>query len=156
MAGRIAQGGLRRYVRAMKDPATLEICIEVCKGAFTKRRPDGSVDFVSPLPSPFAYGSVLGSLAEDGDPEDALVVGVTPELGSTVIFPVWGRVRFVDAGVDDHKWVTGPRSPTELEWRHIERFFRFYAVAKRVLYLLRRASGPTSFEGVERHAPPSG
>ena len=36
---------------------------------------DGTVDFVSPLPSPFNYGSVPDTLSEDGDPLDALLVG---------------------------------------------------------------------------------
>jgi inorganic pyrophosphatase len=140
----------------MEMPQSLSVRIEIPKGGFLKRRPDGSIDFMSPFPSPFAYGSVIDTLAPDGDPEDALVIGASPEVGATVSYPVWGRVRFVDGGIADDKWVIGPTTLSDSQWRGVERFFKFYAVAKRGLYILRPRSGPTHFEGVERSHQTSG
>lgn len=140
----------------MNTPKSIEVSIEVEGGSFVKRRPDGSVDFFSPFPSPFAYGSVVGSLAPDGDPEDALVIGSRPSRGSRVRLPVWGQVLFWDAGVEDHKWVVALEPPTEREWIRIERFFWCYALTKRALYAVRRVSGGVVFEGVQRYPVSSG
>ena len=145
-----------RYVQVMSVPSSLQVRVEVAAGGFIKRRPDGSVDFVSPVSSPFAYGSVLGTEAQDGDPEDALIVGCKPVVGSTVSHPVWGQVVFMDAGHEDNKWVVGPCEPSEKEWRRITRFFRLYAVAKRALYKVRSTSGETRFECVRRWDTPLG
>ena len=58
----------------MRFPEQLEVLIDTPRGSFVKRRDDGSVDFVWPLPSPFNYGSVPDTLAPDGDREDAIVL----------------------------------------------------------------------------------
>ena len=89
-------------------------------------------------------------MAADGDPEDALVVGASPERGEILLYPIWGRVIFEDAGHEDHKWVVGPRCPTEREWASVASFFSLYAGAKRILYVFRRVSGSAHFLGVER------
>ena len=134
----------------------LTVRIEVARGARVKRRPDGSVDFVSPFASPFAYGSVVGTQAPDGDPEDALVVGDAPARGATLAYPVWGRVRFVDAGLEDPKWVVGPQALSPADWAQVETFFVRYAWAKRLLYGLRLSTRSVRFEGVERAPAVSG
>lgn len=46
----------------------MDIVVEVPKGSFVKRTPEGAVDFVAPLPSPFNYGSVPSVPAPDGKP----------------------------------------------------------------------------------------
>ena len=139
-----------RYRETMPLPDTVVVDIEVSRFSFVKHRPDGVVDFVSPLPSLFSYGSVLGVLAADGDPQDALVVGAAPRRGSRCELAVHGQVLFVDAGVDDNKWVVGPRPPHKWEWAVIEAFFRVYAVAKRRLAWMRGNRGTISFNGVEQ------
>jgi inorganic pyrophosphatase len=131
-------------------PETFEICIEVVRGGRVKRRPNGSIDFVSPISSPFNYGSVTGRLAADGDPEDALVLGPALSAGTVVRRKVWGRVLFQDAGVPDHKWICSKDMPTEAEWTTIETFFRWYVWAKRVLYVIRWKRGAVKFVGLER------
>ena len=146
----IARSGQRRYLENMQWPETVQVHIEVARWSFTKRRPDGSVDFRSPIPSFFSYGSVSGRIAPDGDPEDALVVGAAPERGAIITYPIWGRVMFEDAGVEDNKWVVGPRAPTEREWASVSSFFTVYAGAKRMLYMVRRIPGSVHFHGVER------
>jgi inorganic pyrophosphatase len=137
-------------------PERLTVRIEVARGGRVKRRPDGSIDFVSPFASPFAYGSVVDTMAADGDPEDALVLGAAPARGTTVVYPVWGRVRFVDAGLEDPKWVVGPQEPTLVDWAQVETFFVRYAWAKRLLYRLRFSPNAVHFEGVERAPAVSG
>ena len=92
-------------------PKALEICVEVARGGRIKRRPDGSIDFMSPFASPFNYGSASGRDAADGDPEDAIVLGPPIEPGTVVQMQVWGRVEFFDAGLADHKWVCGSLMP---------------------------------------------
>ena len=152
---RIARVRTKRYVEAMNGmPERLTVQVEVARGDRVKRRPDGSIDFVTPFCSPFAYGSVLDTTAPDGDPEDALVVGAEPERGACVEYAVWGRVLFVDAGLDDCKWVVGPCAPEPEDWLRIEAFFQRYAWAKRVLYALRFSPKVVRFDGVQR-APAS-
>ena len=133
-------------------PEQLQIQVEVPKGGRIKRGPDGHIDFISPFPCPFNYGSVIGSTALDGDPEDALIVGGRIAIGEFVDSTVWGRVNFLDAGVADHKWVCGPRAPTENEWLIIRLFFRNYVWAKRILYWIRATSGRVEYLGIERFA----
>ena len=133
---------------SLSFPNELEVRIDTERGGFVKRRDDGRVDFVSPLPCPFNYGSARDTLADDGDREDVLVLGEKLERGCEVRVAVLGRVRFIDAGVADHKWLCGESlSPREI--KRINRFFRLYARAKRLLNALRGAHGPTRFEGIE-------
>ena len=148
---RIARQGKKRYLGKMEEyPKQFEVRIEVVRGGWVKRRPDHTIDFVSPFPSPFNYGSVLGRDAPDGDPEDALVLGPSISLETVVQTPVWGKVKFLDAGLEDHKWVCGERAPSEKEWAKVEAFFKRYAWAKRFLYRLRGTSGEVRFLGIER------
>ncbi len=127
---------------------TADVVIEVPAGSFIKRRPDGSTDFVSPLPCPFNYGSVVGSLAADGDPQDALVLGPAMQAGQRCTVRVWERVRFEDNGAIDDKWICGASPPTENDRKRITRFFTFYVWAKRALNQLRGRKGPTQFHGL--------
>ncbi len=118
----------------------VSVVIEVSRGSFVKRRPSGSVDFVSPFPCPYNYGSILGTLGRDGDPLDAIVLGPGLPYGVRVRVRVLGCVDFEDGGVPDPKWVCGiaPLHPSDREGAL--RFFRAYAGFKRVLYKLRRTS----------------
>ena len=54
---------------------TLEVLIEVARGSFLKRGSMGTVDFVSPLPCPFNYGSIPQYIGLEGDLLDAVVLG---------------------------------------------------------------------------------
>lgn len=116
----------------MDVPDEAVVTIEVPRGGLVKWRTDGSVAFVSPVPCPFNYGSVVGTLGADGDPLDAVVLGRSLPRGSVGRWAVHGVVPFVDRGVEDPKLVCGERAPTEREWRWIHRFFRIYGLVKRV------------------------
>jgi len=126
----------------------VEVVIEVPRGGFVKRRPDGSTDFISPVPCPFNYGSVLGSIAADGDPQDALVLGPKVAVGDRLKVTVWERVEFLDDGVPDDKWICGVDAPTVEDKKRISRFFTFYAWAKVGLNLIRGRTGVTRFVGI--------
>lgn len=88
-----------------------QVVVEVPQGSFVKRRPDGSVDFISPVPSPFNYGSVPDVPAADGDPLDAVVLGEQLPYGHTGVWRVRGLVRFVDDGVMDNKLICTQQGP---------------------------------------------
>lgn len=106
--------------------------------------------FVSPIPCPFNYGSVLETQAPDGDPMDAVVLGARVARGEVIRATAWGWAEFTDRGVSDPKLictVSGqPPGPTAL--RGIARFFRLYARCKRLLYAAGGSRQPTRFEGL--------
>jgi len=129
-------------------PSAVEVIIEVPRGGFIKRHPDGAVDFVSPVPCPFNYGSVRGSEAADGDPQDAVVLGPRLEAGQLCHVTPWERVCFIDAGVVDDKWICGECPPTAADRRRIRWFFSCYALTKRVLNTFRGKNGTTRYNGL--------
>lgn len=130
-------------------PRDAEVVVDLPRFSHVKRRDDGVIDFVSPLPCPFNYGSVPGTRSGDGDRIDAIVLGPRLPRGSRASLRVLGVVRFVDAGVDDPKWIccSGPLRPRDRLL--LVAFFRLYALAKRVLNLLRGRKGPTRYDGIE-------
>jgi inorganic pyrophosphatase len=135
-------------------PEELEVVVEVPRGSFIKRRDDGSVDFVSPVPCPFNYGSVPDTRSGDGDRLDALVLGPRLGRGARVRVKVVARVRFTDAGQDDPKLICSDRPLGRLDRARIAGFFRFYARAKALLNRWRGKAGPTRYLGLEEPARP--
>jgi inorganic pyrophosphatase len=134
-------------------PDELVVVIDVPRFGFVKHKDDGRIDFVSPLPCPFNYGSVPDTLSGDGDREDAIVLGHRVPAGSRLVVPVRARVVFVDAGLPDGKWICSHVPLSDLDRSRIRRFFTIYARAKQLLYRLRRASAPeTRFAGLEEKA----
>lgn len=129
-------------------PSELEVVVDHPRGSFIKRRENGSIDYISPLPSPFNYGSVPGTRAADGDREDAIVLGRRVAAGARVRVPVRARVVFVDAGDLDPKWICGAHFGKR-ERLQVQLFFWLYAHLKRMLYMLRRRSGTTEYRGLE-------
>jgi inorganic pyrophosphatase len=133
---------------SIEFPNELEVRIDTPLGGHVKRRDDGRIEFVSPIACPFNYGSAIDTAAADGQREDAIVLGEKLERGISVRVPVLGRVRFIDAGKQDHKWLCGDVL-TQAEINRIRRFFRLYTRAKRLLNALTGAQGLTRFEGIE-------
>jgi inorganic pyrophosphatase len=132
-------------------PQELEVVIEVPLGGFVKRRDDGGIDFVSPVPCPFNYGSVPNTRSGDGDRLDALVLGPRLSRGARLRARVVGRVRFTDAGQDDPKLICSERPLGRLDRARIAAFFTVYARAKGLLNWLRGRGGPTRYRGLEDH-----
>lgn len=124
--------------------------IETRKGGFVKAGGGARREFVSPLPCPFNYGSVPGTVAEDGEPIDALVLGPRLAAGELCRRSVLGVVAFLDAGKRDDKLVcgTGPELAGGAARLSIRLFFCVYAAAKVCLNLLQGHRGRTRFEGL--------
>jgi inorganic pyrophosphatase len=131
----------------LRLPPRVTVTIEAPRGTFTKRRADGSVDFVSPLPCPFNYGSIEGTLAPDGDPLDAIVLGPRLGRGSRVDVEVLAVYGFRDRGALDPKLVCGPPPLRAAQRRAIERFFWAYERLKRGLQRLRGQTERTAALG---------
>jgi inorganic pyrophosphatase len=127
------------------EPTT--VVIDVPRGSFVKRADDGTVDFISPVPSPFNYGHVPDTVADDGEGLDAVVLGPRLPRGTRGSFVIRGRVGFVDAGAEDPKWICSDRELGAADRRRVEGFFRRYAVAKRLINRLRGRRGPTRYLG---------
>ncbi len=125
----------------------VEVVIEVPRGSFLKRGSTGRIDFVSPLPCPFNYGSVPRYVGLEGDLLDALVLGPRLPFGTRIWVKAWGAVTMTDRGMIDDKLICSdhPLSPTEQQ--KVLRFFRFYARCKGLLNVLRRRPGRNACEG---------
>ncbi|CAI5977487.1 unnamed protein product [Closterium sp. NIES-65] len=59
-------------------PRFVQVVVEVPKGSFVKRHPDGAIDYVGCVPCPFNYGSVPSILALDGTTCAIDYVGCVP------------------------------------------------------------------------------
>ena len=128
---------------------TLEVVIDVPRGSFIKWDDDGRVDYVSPLPCPFNYGSVPNTVSGDGDRLDALVLGPRLARGTRVTLPVLGLVHFVDAGDSDPKYICGQGTLGRRDRLLVALFFGSYAYLKGALNRLRGKRGATRYGGIE-------
>ncbi len=121
--------------------------IEVPRGSFLKRGSTGHVDFVSPLPCPFNYGSVPSYIGLEGDLLDALVLGPRLALGAQIRVRAWGAVTLTDRGMSDDKLICSDHPVTPSERRRVLRFFHVYAKCKGLLNAWRGRPGRNACEG---------
>jgi inorganic pyrophosphatase len=133
--------------RRPPESPEVEVVIEVPRGSFLKRGSSGSIDFVSPLPCPFNYGSVPTHLGLEGDLLDALVLGPRLRLGTRMRVKAWGAVTLTDRGMSDDKLICSDRRPSRAEIQNVLRFFRFYARCKGLLNLWRHRPGRNACDG---------
>lgn len=133
--------------RSEDEAPEVEVVIEVPRGSFLKRGATGRVDFVSPLPCPFNYGSVPNFLGLEGDLLDALVLGPRLPFGTRLRVRAWGAVTLTDRGMSDDKLICSAHALTPAERRNVLRFFRFYARCKAFLNFWRRRPGRNACEG---------
>jgi inorganic pyrophosphatase len=129
------------------EPPEVEVVIEVPRGSFLKRGSTGHVDFISPLPCPFNYGSVPNYLGLEGDLLDALVLGPRLPLGTRIRVKAWGAVILTDRGMTDDKLICSDRPLDPSARRQVLRFFHFYAKCKGLLNVWRRRPGRNACEG---------
>jgi inorganic pyrophosphatase len=132
---------------ARSGPPKVQVVIEVPRGSFLKRGSTGRVDFVSPLPCPYNYGSIPDYLGLEGDLLDAVVLGPRLPLGTRLTVPVWGAVTLTDRGMSDDKLICSNHAPNASERLELLRFFRFYAKCKALLNIWRRRPGRNACEG---------
>jgi inorganic pyrophosphatase len=125
----------------------VKVVIEVPRGSFLKRGSLGHVDFVSPLPCPYNYGSVPTHIGLEGDLLDAVVLGPRLAFGTTLTITAWGAVTLVDRGVADDKLICSTCPVTSAQRKAVLRFFRFYALCKGLLNLWRGRSGRNACDG---------
>jgi inorganic pyrophosphatase len=142
-----ANGSCSPSPDASGDPPEVEVLIEIPRGSFLKRGSAGHVDFVSPLPCPFNYGSVPQFIGLEGDLLDAVVLGPRLPLGARTQVRAWGAVTLTDRGMSDDKLICSQQPISHRQRRMVLRFFRFYARCKGVLNLMRRRPGRNACDG---------
>ena len=128
-------------------PLEVEVVVEIPKGSFIKRGSTGQVDFVSPLPCPFNYGSVPNYIGLEGDLLDAVVLGPRLQAGTLLRIKAWGAVTLTDRGMSDDKLVCSAYPLSAAQRRNVLRFFAFYAICKGLLNILRRRPGRNACDG---------
>jgi inorganic pyrophosphatase len=131
----------------MREAPDVEVVIEVPRGSFLKRGSTGHVDFISPLPCPYNYGSVPTLVGGEGDLLDAVVLGPRLPVGARVRVPARGAIAQVDRGMMDHKLICSAEAFDEDERQRVLRFFRFYARCKGLLNFVRGRPGRNACEG---------
>lgn len=82
------------------DAPLLELVIEIPRGSFLKRGSSGTIDFVSPLPCLYNYGSVQNYLGQEGDLLDGLVLCPRLPLGTRLQVRAWGGGDTGGSGAD--------------------------------------------------------
>jgi inorganic pyrophosphatase len=149
LGGDRGAGVVGGVVRALAAPAPpeVEVVIEIPRGSFLKRGSTGHLDFISPLPCPFNYGSVPSHIGLEGDLLDAVVLGPRLPLGARLRVKAWGAVILTDRGMSDDKLICSERPLDPAARRRVLRFFRFYAKCKGVLNLWRRRPGRNACDG---------
>jgi inorganic pyrophosphatase len=128
-------------------PPEVEVIIEIPRGGFLKRGSTGRIDFISPLPCPYNYGSVPAYIGLEGDLLDAVVLGPRLSLGSRIRVKVWGAVSLTDRGMTDDKLICSNKPLSEAQRRSVLRFFRFYAHCKGLLNAWRGRPGRNQCDG---------
>ena len=108
----------------------VEVIIEVPRGSLIKRDSADHIDYFSPIPCPFNYGSVDTHIGLDGDRLDAVVLGRRLKRGSRLTVEVRGAVRMSDRGMRDDKLICSSRPLGKWKRKGILLFFKFYALCK--------------------------
>ena len=101
------------------SPPVVEVVIEVPRGSFLKRGSSGTIDFVSPLPCPYNYGSVPDYIGGEGDFLDAVVLGPRLPVGSRVRVRAYGAVGLSERYMYDDKLICSVKEPTLGQRRNI-------------------------------------
>ena len=126
---------------------SVEVVIEIPRGSFLKRGSHGQVDFVSPLPCPYNYGSVREYIGGEGDYLDAVVLGPRLPVGALVQVNAYGAVGLSERFMSDDKLICADKPLTHIERRSILLFFNFYAFCKGGLNALRGEKGRSRCDG---------
>ncbi len=125
----------------------IEVVIEIPRGSFLKRGSTGRLDFVSPFPCPFNYGSVESLIGLEGDLLDAVVLGRRLPRGRRVRVRAYAAIGLTDRGMYDDKLVCSRDPLTSWQKIGVAGFFRFYAWCKGLLNLVRGHPGRNACEG---------
>lgn len=129
------------------DYPRVVVTIEIPRWSFLKRGSYGRVDFVSPLPCPYNYGSIDTLIGLDGDHLDAVVLGLRIPLGKRILTTAFDAIGLTDRDMYDDKLICSEQPLSSAERDAMLKFFRAYANAKRLINALRRQRGKTACEG---------
>jgi inorganic pyrophosphatase len=135
------------YATETKDVPQLEVVIEVPRGSFLKRGSTGHLDFISPFPCPFNYGSIEGYLGLEGDLLDAVVLGPRLRRGTRVMVPALGAVGLIDRGIYDDKIICSNYPIGPCKRNLVLLFFKIYARCKGLLNFMRGCPGRNACAG---------
>ncbi len=128
-------------------PLVVEVEIEIPRGSCLKRGSSATLDFLSPLPCLYNYGSVRAYIGGDGDYLDALVLGPRLIRGARVHVPVRAAVGISERGIYEDKLICSDHAMSEEDRRRVEVFLRCYARCKALLNMMRGLSGSVRWEG---------
>lgn len=128
----------------------VEVVIEIPRGSFLKRGSTGKLDFVSPLPCPFNYGSIPAFIGLEGDLLDAVVLGPRLPAGEKIKVYAWGAIGLTDRGLYDDKLICSQSPVSQKKQKLILIFFQIYAKAKSLLNLARGRKGLNRCEGWDK------
>ena len=124
-----------------------EVVVEVPRWGFVKRGSNDQIDFVSPLPCLFNYGSIPKYVGADGDLLDALILGPRLPRRSTLVIRAHAAIGLRDRGLYDDKLICSARPLSAFDRAVVINFFRAYALFKRALNAIRGRRGPTACVG---------
>ena len=130
-----------------RSPPSVEVVIEIPRGSFLKRGSTGQLDFVSPFPCPYNYGSIHQYIGGEGDFLDAVVLGPRLPAGSRVQVNAYGAIGLSERFMSDDKLICALAPIAESDRRRALRFFKFYAFCKGLLNVMRGHSGPSRCDG---------
>ena len=126
---------------------SVEVVIEIPRGSFLKRGSNGHIDFVSPFPCPYNYGSIHQYIGGEGDYLDAVVLGPRLPAGSKVRVNAYGAVGLSERFMSDDKLICAEQPITSGDRRRLLRFFTVYAFCKGLLNVLRGQRGRSRCDG---------
>lgn len=128
-------------------PPRVEVVIEIPRGSFLKRGGGGQLDFVSPVPCPYNYGSIHEYIGGEGDFLDAIVLGPRLAVGSKVTVNAYGAVGLSERFIYEDKLICAMHPISSTERRNVLLFLRVYVFLKSLLNVIRGHGGHSSFEG---------
>jgi inorganic pyrophosphatase len=131
----------------MPAPPSVEVVIEIPRGSFLKRGSSGHVDFVSPFPCPYNYGSIHQYIGGEGDYLDAIVLGPRLAIGSRVRVSAYGAVGLSERFMSDDKLICATQPISSQDRRKLLLFFNIYAFCKGLLNLVRGQAGRSRCDG---------
>ena len=130
----------------LQPPPSVEVVIEIPRGSFLKRGSSGIVDFVSPVPCPYNYGSIHQYIGGDREFLDAIVLGPRLSVGTKVRVNAYGAVGVSERFMHDDKLVCAMKPISSHERRNVLLFLRLYVLCKGLLNVIRGHTGRTRCE----------
>src|SRR5579875_3856954 len=122
-------------------PADINVVVEIPQGSAVKYEVDkisGAVVvdrfLFTPTAYPAAYGFIPGTLAEDGDPADVLILVPAPVIPGAVVRarPI-GLLQMADEKGNDEKIVCVPHDRVHPQYSHIDSIEHLPEITRRVI-----------------------